>query len=61
MERPAARDGQRADLSVGAGAFTIDFAMPQPDPPPVTTIAWRIGHMGSAVSDTGQGPGSRRS
>jgi len=34
-----------APISVGAGEFTIDFAMPQPDPPPVTTIAWRIGHI----------------
>ena len=24
---------------------TIDFAMPEPDPPPVTTIAWRLGHV----------------
>ena len=32
-------------MAVGAGPFTIDFAMPEPDPPPVTTIAWRIGHL----------------
>jgi hypothetical protein len=30
---------------VGGGAFTIDYARPEPDPPPVTTIAWRLGHM----------------
>ncbi|WP_181768635.1 DinB family protein [Streptomyces albidus (ex Kaewkla and Franco 2022)] len=29
----------------GSGAMTIDFAMPQPDPPPFTTIAWRLGHV----------------
>ena len=29
----------------GSGDFTIDFAYPEPDPAPVTTIAWRIGHM----------------
>lgn len=23
----------------------IDFAYPPPEPPPVTTIAWRLGHM----------------
>jgi DinB superfamily len=23
----------------------IDFALPEPDPPPVTTIAWRIAHL----------------
>ncbi|MBM2613945.1 DinB family protein [Actinoplanes sp. LDG1-06] len=25
--------------------WTIDFAFPQPDPAPVTTIAWRLGHV----------------
>jgi hypothetical protein len=34
-----------APLAVGAGEFTIDYAMPEPDPPPVTTIAWRLGHI----------------
>jgi hypothetical protein len=34
-----------APISAGAGLYTIDFAMPEPDPPPVTTIAWRIGHI----------------
>jgi hypothetical protein len=29
----------------GSGAMTIDFAMPQPDPAPFTTIAWRLGHV----------------
>jgi hypothetical protein len=29
----------------GAGDWTIDFAVPEPDPPPVTTIAWRLGHV----------------
>lgn len=24
---------------------TIDFAFPEPTPPPVTTIAWRLGHI----------------
>jgi DinB superfamily len=27
------------------GPFTVDFAFPQPDPPPVTTIAWRLAHV----------------
>jgi len=34
-----------APISVGGGEFTMDFALPQPVPPPVTTIAWRIGHI----------------
>lgn len=25
--------------------MTIDFAMPEPDPSPFTTIAWRLGHV----------------
>lgn len=29
----------------GTGPFTIDFAFPQPEPPPVTTIAWRLAHV----------------
>jgi hypothetical protein len=27
------------------GSATIDFVHPEPDPPPVTTIAWRLGHL----------------
>ncbi|RVX46775.1 DinB family protein [Nonomuraea polychroma] len=34
-----------APVQAGAGAMTIDFAMPVPDPPPFTTIAWRLGHV----------------
>jgi DinB superfamily len=29
----------------GRGPFTIDWVHPAPDPPPVTTIAWRIAHI----------------
>jgi len=32
-------------MAVGSGAFTIDFDLPEPSPPPVTTIAWRLGHV----------------
>lgn len=34
-----------APIQAGSGAMTIDFAFPQPEPPPVTTIAWRLGHV----------------
>jgi hypothetical protein len=34
-----------APVQGGSGVMTIDFAMPQPDPPPFTTIAWRLGHV----------------
>src|SRR5215471_6508881 len=27
------------------GDYTADFAFPEPDPPPVTTIAWRLAHI----------------
>jgi hypothetical protein len=34
-----------APVQAGSGAMTIDFAFPEPNPPPVTTIAWRLGHV----------------
>ncbi|NLU72231.1 DinB family protein [Streptomyces sp. HNM0575] len=34
-----------APVRAGSGAMTIDFAFPQPDPAPFTTIAWRLGHV----------------
>lgn len=39
---------QRPDegyVQVGGGEFVIDFAFPEPSPAPVTTIAWRLGHV----------------
>lgn len=33
------------DRMAGAGALVIDFAHPPPEPEPVTTIAWRLGHI----------------
>ena len=29
----------------GGGDFVIDFAYPEPEPAPFTTIAWRLGHV----------------
>ena len=34
-----------APVQAGSGAMTIDFAFPEPNPGPVTTIAWRLGHV----------------
>jgi hypothetical protein len=34
-----------APVQGGSGDFTIDFAFPEPVPAPVTTIAWRLGHV----------------
>ncbi|HVH24589.1 MAG TPA: DinB family protein [Pseudonocardia sp.] len=39
------RGTSTAPVQAGGGAFTIDFAFPEPEPPPVTTIAWRLGHL----------------
>ncbi len=40
-----ARGTATAPVQAGSGEMTIDFAYPQPVPPPVTTIAWRLGHL----------------
>jgi hypothetical protein len=34
-----------APIQAGRGDVTIDFAFPQPEPAPVTTIAWRLAHV----------------
>lgn len=39
------RGESTAPISAGSGEYTIDFAWPEPDPPPVTTIAWRLAHV----------------
>jgi hypothetical protein len=39
------RGESTAPISVGAGQFTMDYAMPPNDPEPVTTIAWRLAHI----------------
>ncbi|WP_203935688.1 DinB family protein [Planosporangium mesophilum] len=39
------RGTSTAPIAAGGGDFTIDFAMPEPQPAPVTTIAWRLGHI----------------
>lgn len=32
-------------MAAGAGDLVLDFEHPAPDPAPVTTIAWRLGHV----------------
>ncbi|MDM7989749.1 DinB family protein [Arthrobacter sp. zg-Y877] len=32
-------------VGVGSGPYVIDFMHPEPVPAPVTTIAWRLGHL----------------
>ncbi|MDO5495673.1 MAG: DinB family protein, partial [bacterium] len=37
---------QSANMRTGGGGeWTIDFGHPEPEPAPVTSIAWRIGHL----------------
>lgn len=39
------RGESTAPVQGGSGAMTIEFAIPAPDPAPLTTIAWRLGHV----------------
>jgi hypothetical protein len=34
-----------SSLASGAGDLVMDYAWPEPQPPPVTTIAWRLAHV----------------
>jgi hypothetical protein len=44
---PRTPDGERPPTSLqgGTGEMVIDFEVPEPDPAPFTTIAWRLGHV----------------
>ncbi|HEY2763279.1 MAG TPA: DinB family protein, partial [Pseudonocardiaceae bacterium] len=39
------RGASAAPIVAGSGEYTVDFAFPEPKPAPVTTIAWRLGHV----------------
>jgi DinB superfamily len=39
------RGTSTAPMQVGTGDFTIDYAFPEPEPTPLTTISWRLGHV----------------
>jgi len=39
------RENATAPVALGSGEFVLDYARPEPDPPPVTTIAWRLSHL----------------
>ncbi len=45
------RGTSAAPISLGGGEFTWDFGEPQ-DPEPVTTIAWRLGHLIVGLAQT---------
>jgi hypothetical protein len=39
------RGDARTTMAVGKGEWVIDRERPEPQPPPVTTIAWRLCHL----------------
>lgn len=39
------REESTAPIAAGSGAAVLEFAIPEPDPPPVTTIARRLAHL----------------
>ncbi len=39
----------------GDRTFAADFARPEPDPPPVTTIAWQMTHLGARPTGSRSG------
>jgi hypothetical protein len=41
--RPRGTSG--APIAIGGGDLVLEYAIPEPDPPPVTTIAWRMAHL----------------
>lgn len=43
------RGTSAAPASAGGGAFTMDWGYPEPEPAPVTTIAWRLCHLLAGV------------
>ena len=46
--RPRGTKGT-GSIQGGSGEYTIDFEYPEPVPPPVTTIAWRLSHILSGI------------
>lgn len=43
------RGESTAPVATGAGEYVLEYAFPPPEPPPVTTIAWRLAHIIVAV------------
>ena len=44
------RDDVRSGSPLGTGEWMLDFDRPEPDPPPFTTIAWRLTHLTSTLT-----------
>jgi DinB superfamily len=43
--RPRSASLLRAEDQLGSGDFVFEYVHPEPNPVPVTTIAWRLGHV----------------
>lgn len=41
--------GTPGATDIGSGDFRIDYALPTPEPPPLTSIAWRMAHLSIGV------------
>jgi hypothetical protein len=39
------RGESSAPVQGGSGDYIVEFAYPEPTPPPITTIAWRVAHL----------------
>jgi hypothetical protein len=39
------REASTAPSTAGSGDFVMEYAHPEPDVPPVTTVAWRLAHV----------------
>lgn len=44
------REQRRTDKWIGGGGWVMEIDVPEPDPPPVTTIAWRMFHLASGLA-----------
>jgi hypothetical protein len=44
------RGEARGSMAIGGGDWVMDAERPEPDPPPVTSIAWRLGHLYAGFS-----------
>ena len=44
------RERRRTERAIGGGAWVLESASPTPDPPPFTTLAWRLCHLASGLA-----------
>lgn len=44
------REASQTNAPAGSGDWVLDLSRPEPDPPPFTTIAWRLTHLSSSLA-----------